>query len=75
MFTLKSNDLVPLYKQLYNQIREHILTGKLPANSKFPSVWGLAGELSISRDTVEGAFQELYAGGPDTHYPGAKRKR
>ena len=26
MFTLNSNDSVPLYKQLYIQIREHVLS-------------------------------------------------
>lgn len=63
MFILDTNDSVPLYKQLYHQIREHVLSGKLPANSKLPSVRDLAAELSTSRNTVEGAYQELYAEG------------
>jgi len=63
MFILNNNDPVPLYKQLYNQIREHVLSGKLPANSRLPSVRDLAAELSTSRNTVEGAYQELYAEG------------
>jgi len=63
MFILNNNDTAPLYKQLYNQIREHVLSGKLPANSKLPSVRDLAAELSTSRNTVEGAYQELYAEG------------
>ncbi|HEY6007521.1 MAG TPA: PLP-dependent aminotransferase family protein [Geobacteraceae bacterium] len=63
MFTLNNNDSVPLYKQLYNQIREHVLSGKLPANSRLPSVRDLSTELSTSRNTVEGAYQELYAEG------------
>ena len=63
MFTLNSNDPVPLYKQLYNQVREHVLSGKLPPDSKLPSVRDLAAELSTSRNTVEGAYQELYAEG------------
>src|SRR6185369_4091867 len=63
MFILDNNDSVPFYKQLYNQIREHVLSGKLPANSKLPSVRDLAAELSTSRNTVEGAYQELYAEG------------
>jgi GntR family transcriptional regulator/MocR family aminotransferase len=63
MFILNSNDSVPLYKQLYNQIREHILTGKLPADSRLPSVRELSAELATSRNTVDGAYQELYAEG------------
>ena len=63
MYILNNNDSVPLYKQLYNQIREHVLSGNLPANSKLPSVRDLAAELSTSRNTVEGAYQELYAEG------------
>jgi len=63
MFILNSNDPVPLYKQLYGQIREHVLSGKLPADSRLPSVRALAVELSVSRNTVEGTYQELYAEG------------
>jgi len=63
MFILNSSDPVPLYRQLYNQIREHVLSGKLPANARLPSVRDLAAELSASRNTVEGAYQELYAEG------------
>jgi GntR family transcriptional regulator/MocR family aminotransferase len=63
MLILNSNETVPLYTQLYSQLREHILSGKLPANARLPSVRVLAAELSTSRNTVEGAYQELYAEG------------
>ncbi len=63
MFILNNSDPVPLYKQLYNQIREHILSGKLSADSRLPSVRDMAIELSASRNTVDGAYQELYAEG------------
>lgn len=63
MFILNNSSPVPLYKQLYNQIREHILSGKLLAESRLPSVRDLAIELSASRNTVDGAYQELYAEG------------
>ncbi len=63
MFILNNNDPVPLYKQLYIQIRAYILSGKLPADSRLPSVRDLAAELSASRNTVDGAYQELYAEG------------
>jgi GntR family transcriptional regulator/MocR family aminotransferase len=63
MFILDHNDQEPLYKQLYKQIRAHVLSGKMPAHAKLPSVRDLAAELSISRNTVDGAYQELYAEG------------
>ena len=63
MYILNSNDSTPFYKQLYSQIRESILSGKLPAHDKLPSIRDLAAELSASRNTVEGAYQELYAEG------------
>src|SRR4051812_39248738 len=63
MFILNNNDPVPLYRQLYRQMREHVLSGKLPADSRLPSVRELANELSTSRNTVEGAYQELLAEG------------
>jgi GntR family transcriptional regulator/MocR family aminotransferase len=63
MFILNDNDPAPLYKQLYHQIREQVLSGRLPAHARLPSVRELAAELSTSRNTVEGAYQELYAEG------------
>jgi len=63
MFLLNNSDPVPLYKQLYNQIREQILSGKLPADTRLPSIRDMAIELSASRNTVDGAYQELYAEG------------
>lgn len=63
MFTLDTDDTTPLYRQLYQKIRYQVLTGDLPANSKLPSIRDLAVELEISRNTVEGAFQELCAEG------------
>ncbi len=63
MFTLNNNDTTPLYRQLFQQIREQILSGKLPGHFKLPSVRDLAAELVTSRNTVEGAYQELCAEG------------
>lgn len=63
MFILDHNDKDPLYKQLYKQIRAHVLSGKMPAHARLPSVRDLAAELATSRNTVDGAYQELYAEG------------
>ena len=63
MFVLKHDDKVPLYTQLYCRIKENILSGNLAANTRLPSVRDLAAELSISRNTVESSYLELYAEG------------
>lgn len=63
MFILDTRDSTPLYKQLYLQIRAQVLSGKLAPDARLPSVRDLAAELSTSRNTVEGAYQELYAEG------------
>jgi len=42
MFVLNNNDSDPFYKQLYKQIREQVLSGERPADSKLPSVRDLA---------------------------------
>jgi len=63
MFILKNTDSTPLYQQLFLQIREKILSGAFPAHYKLPSIRDLSDELGISRNTVDGAFQELCAEG------------
>lgn len=63
MFVLNENDAAPFYMQLYRQIREHVLSGRMPAHARLPSVRDLAAELSASRNTVEAAYQELCAEG------------
>ncbi|HEY5672159.1 MAG TPA: PLP-dependent aminotransferase family protein [Malonomonas sp.] len=63
MFYLDSSAAVPLFKQLYQQIREQILLGTLPADSRLLSVRELADQLDVSRNTVDGTYQELHAEG------------
>jgi GntR family transcriptional regulator / MocR family aminotransferase len=63
MFVLNHDLPVPLYTQLYTVIKDDILSGKLPSNSKLPSIRALASEISISRNTVDSAYLELYAEG------------
>ena len=53
----------PLHRQLYDQLRELILDGRLTAGSRLPSSRTLAKELAISRNTVTAAFDQLFAEG------------
>lgn len=53
----------PLHRQLYGQLREQILTGRLPAGARLPASRSLAEELGCSRNTVTGAFDQLLSEG------------
>ena len=50
---------VPLYRQLYTQVRAQILTGKLAPGDRLPSSETLAKSVGISRITVRTAFDLL----------------
>ncbi len=54
---------VPVYKQLYGYIRRQIESGGLKGNDRLPSIRQLSAHLSISRNTVESAYQQLLAEG------------
>ena len=53
----------PLYEQLYENIRTAISGGALKKGDKLPSVRGLAQDISVSRTTVETAYEQLCAEG------------
>ncbi|WP_020590349.1 PLP-dependent aminotransferase family protein [Kiloniella laminariae] len=56
-------DVLPLQRQLYVQIRDLVLKGRLLPGERLPSTRFLAKELSCSRNTVLGAFDLLFAEG------------
>jgi GntR family transcriptional regulator/MocR family aminotransferase len=53
----------PLYRQLYERLRQAILRGNLAPGSKVPSTRALADELRIARNTVVTAYEQLFAEG------------
>ena len=59
----------PLYEQLYRAIRADILSGQLAGGEKLPSRRALAEHLNVSKITVETAYAQLLAEGPDTAAP------
>lgn len=61
--SLDQTSEVPLYRQLYDKLREAILTRQLTGGTRLPSTRLLANELSISRNTVMSAFEQLLAEG------------
>jgi GntR family transcriptional regulator / MocR family aminotransferase len=49
----------PLFRQVYQRIREAILDGTLPSGASLPSTRSLAGQLSTARGTIELAYALL----------------
>ncbi|MBN3865403.1 PLP-dependent aminotransferase family protein [Pseudomonas frederiksbergensis] len=54
---------IPLYRQLYLQIRKQILSGRIQGGVRLPSTRTLSKELSLSRITILNAFDQLIAEG------------
>jgi GntR family transcriptional regulator/MocR family aminotransferase len=62
-FPLERDTDVPLFRQLYLQIRAAILSRALRPGSKLPSTRELAVQLKISRTAVVSAYEQLLAEG------------
>ncbi|HEY3425232.1 MAG TPA: PLP-dependent aminotransferase family protein [Negativicutes bacterium] len=63
MFLLDAKSKIPLYRQLYQQLRNKILNGELDSQTKLPSNRRLCTDLRISRNTVDIAYQQLLSEG------------
>ncbi|MEP6923032.1 MAG: PLP-dependent aminotransferase family protein [Pyrinomonadaceae bacterium] len=57
------NSAVPLYRQIYEAIRQSILGGKFAARTRLPATRLLAQQLGVSRMTVVNAYEQLLAEG------------
>ncbi len=53
----------PLYRQIYDALRQAILSGQLAAGTRLPATRTLAEELHVARNTVLIAFAQLFAEG------------
>jgi GntR family transcriptional regulator/MocR family aminotransferase len=60
---LDTSSPTPLYRQLYDGLRQAILSGQLRPGTRLPSTRSLADELSLSRNTVMSAYLQLFAEG------------
>ena len=49
----------PLHRQLYENLQKEILEGRLPPGTRLPPTRELASELSLSRNTVGRAYEQL----------------
>lgn len=63
MLVLDRQSGVPLYEQIYVYIKSNIESGNFTAGTRLPSVRALAGEIGVSKITVEQAYVQLAAEG------------
>ncbi len=60
---LDRSSAIPLYRQIEAFLRQGILSGSLPPDTRLPATRQLAQDLGLSRITVESAYAELEADG------------
>lgn len=60
---LDRSDVAPLHRQVHEQVRRHILSGRLRAGDRLPGSRRLAVELGVSRTVVSSAYDLLLADG------------
>lgn len=63
MIDLQGGAKAPLYEKIYEYIRREISCGRIGEGEKLPSTRILAGNLGVSRSTVEIAYEQLFAEG------------
>lgn len=56
---IATNSKEPLFKQIVDQIKQHIFTGKLKEGDALPSMRVLAKDLKVSVITTKRAYEEL----------------
>lgn len=54
---------LPIYDQIFTQIKGHIISGELETDAALPSIRGLAKDLRISVITTKRAYDELERAG------------
>ena len=58
-FKLDPKSGIPFYRQIIDQIRYGILSGKLKTGEQLPTVRALAIELKVNLNTISKAYREL----------------
>src|SRR5260370_6139564 len=61
---------LPLYRQIFDQLRVMIDSGRLEAGAKLPPTRELAGHLGLNRATISAAYELLEADGLITGHVG-----
>jgi GntR family transcriptional regulator len=68
--TISTGSVTPIYKQITDQVRLAVATGKLGIDDQLPSVRSLAEELVLNANTIAKAYLELSREGLIESRPG-----
>ena len=71
---LRRDSDVPLHRQLEQQLRDSVRSGRFAAESTLPSTRALAGQLGIARGVVVEAYEQLIAEGYLASRPGGSTR-
>lgn len=63
LLPLSAESKMPLYEQIYHAIKEKIRSGSLICGEQLPSSRALSDQLSVSRSTVNSAYEQLLSEG------------
>src|SRR5437667_9415172 len=58
---IDANSELPIYRQVYQQVKDSISSGKLPKGARLPATRELAGLLGLNRTTISAAYELLEA--------------
>jgi GntR family transcriptional regulator/MocR family aminotransferase len=61
--SLDRDGALPLHRQLFDALRQAILSGRLRPGTRLPSTRVMASDLGVARNTVMAAFEQLVAEG------------
>ena len=70
MITINYNDSRPIYEKVKDSLRQLMLSGALPPDSKLPPVRELPVSLTINPNTIQRAYRELEQEGYIVSVPG-----
>lgn len=70
MYQLNYRDSRPIYEQLEEQMRKHIVSGVIKTDDKLPSIREVSTSLAINPNTIRRAYRELESDGYIYTIPG-----
>ena len=59
MFHINPHSDIPVYRQLVDELRSAIRSGRLDAGAQLPTVLAMAEDLGLARGTIKRAYDEL----------------